>query len=247
LRLIGALGERLNRRRFLQEAGAAGLAVSGLALSGGTARAQAPSRRVECPILTYHEVPNRARFAQQVAQRLQSGYQPISLDQLYRLLSGEEVPLWGRPFLLTFDDGLRSQRTNALPVLLDWQVPAVFAVMPDWRGDRVHAYMTNDDFRVLVQDHGMEVISHTLNHATVTRERLRNPGGWQAEIVESKRRLEEIVGDDYTVQGFCYPNGAYDAPTLDLVRQHYAIALTTRPGIVQTTADLLTLRRTSIT
>jgi hypothetical protein len=147
--VIGASGARWNRRRFLQGAGAAGLAVGALALGADTARAQAPSRRVECPILTYHEVPNRARFGQQLAQRLQNGYQPISLDQIYRLLMGEDVPLWGRPFVITFDDGLRSQRTNALPVLLDWQVPAVFAVMPDWRGDRVHAYMTNEWFMPL--------------------------------------------------------------------------------------------------
>ncbi len=202
--------------------------------------------RLECPILTYHEVYDRVRFTGQLARYLQDGYQPISLDQLYRLLSGEDVPLWGRPFILTFDDGLRSPRTNALPVLRDWQVPAVFCVMPDWRGDRVHSYMTNDDFRMLVYDYGMEVISHTFNHVTLPRERVRNPGGWQAEIIRSKERLEEIVGGDYTVQGFCYPNGAYDAPTVDLVGQHYDLALTTRPGTVQTTAELLTLHRTSM-
>jgi peptidoglycan/xylan/chitin deacetylase (PgdA/CDA1 family) len=236
--------ERWSRRRLLRGAGAASLAAAGLA---GTARAQAPAVRLECPILTYHEVFNRARFTQQLAQRLRQGYQPISLDHLYGLLSGEDVPLWGQPFVLSFDDGLRSQRTNALPVLRDWQVPAVFSVMPDWRGDRVHAYMSNDDFPMLVHDYGMDVLSHTFNHVTLPRERVRNPGGWQAEIVQSKQRLEAIVGGDYEVQGFCYPNGAYDAATVDLVGQHYALALTTRPGTIQTTAELLTLHRTPMT
>jgi len=239
--------ERWSRRRLLRRAGALGLALAGWATTSGRARAQAPSVRLECPILTYHEVSNRARFTQQLAQRLQQGYQPISLDTLYRLLSGEDVPLWGQPFVLTFDDGLRSQRTNALPVLRDWQVPAVFCVMPDWRGDRVHAYMSNADFRMLVQEYGMEVVSHTFNHVALPRERVRNPGGWQAEIVQSKERLEEIVGGDYTVRGFCYPSGAYDAPTVNLVGQYYAYALTTRPGTLQATAELLILHRTSMT
>jgi peptidoglycan/xylan/chitin deacetylase (PgdA/CDA1 family) len=231
----------------LRGAGAVTAALAGLALGPRTARAQDAAVRLDCPILTFHEVASQARFTQRIAPYLQDGYQPISLDQLYRLLTGEDVPLWGKPFVISLDDSLRSQRTNALPVLRDWQVPAVFSVMPDWRGDHVHSYMSNDDFAMLVNDYGMEVISHTLNHANLPRERVRNNGDWQAEIVDSKRRLEEIVGGGYTVQGFCYPFGAYDAPTLDLVGQHYRIALTTQPGTVQTTAELLTLHRTSMT
>jgi peptidoglycan/xylan/chitin deacetylase (PgdA/CDA1 family) len=245
--VTGAHGPSWSRRRFFLGAGAVGLAATGLASSEGIARAQTAAVRLECPILTFHEVPNRARLAGPLAQYLQDGYQPISLDQLYRLLSGEDVALWGRPFLLTFDDGLRSQRTNALPVLRDWQAPGVFAMMPDWPGDHVHAYMTNDDARMLVQEYGMEVISHTLNHVSLPRERVRNFGGWEAEIVSSKRRLEEIVGGDYTVQAICYPNGAYDGPTLDLVGQYYSLGLTTQPGTLQTTAGMLTLHRTSMT
>jgi peptidoglycan/xylan/chitin deacetylase (PgdA/CDA1 family) len=245
--MAGANAKDWNRRRFFQSAGALGLAMAGLTTSASPAGAQTPAVRLECPILTFHEVSSRARFTERLAQYLRDGYQPISLDQLYRLLSGEDVPLWGRPFVLSFDDGLRSQRTNALPVLLDWQVPAVFAMMPDWPGDHVHSYMTNDDARLLVQEYGMEVISHTLNHVSLPRERVRNFGGWEAEIVNSKRRLEEIIGGDYVVQGICYPNGAYDGPTLDLVSQYYSVGLTTQPGTIQTTAGLLTLHRTSTT
>ncbi len=243
----GAAGSRrsaLSRRALL---GRAGLLVAGHLLAvRRPARAQEPPAvSLDCPILMYHEVWDRARFARQIGGYLDRGYQPISLAQLARLLD-DDVPLWGQPFLITFDDGLRSARDNALPFLADRQVPAVFAVMPDWRGDHVHTYMTNDDFQRLVHDYGMEVISHTFHHPNLVRERTRNPGSWQAQIVESRYRLEAIVGGDYTVEGFAYPFGAYDAPTVDLVAQHYRVALSTRPGTRQRSEERYILRRTSM-
>jgi hypothetical protein len=182
-----------------------------LALPSRTHAAE-PLVSAECPILTYHEVASRATFARQIRGYLERGYQPIGLGQLRRLLAGEDVGLWGKPFVITFDDGLASARDNALPFLLEWRLLAVFAVMPDWRGDRVHRYITNDDLRALVNDCGYEVISPTLHHANLVRERTRNFGSWQAQIVQSRARLEEIVGNGYQCERFCFPFGAYDGP-----------------------------------
>jgi peptidoglycan/xylan/chitin deacetylase (PgdA/CDA1 family) len=235
----------LSRRALLSRAGL----LLGASLFGfpHPTRAQESSVvKLDCPILTYHEVWDRNRFARLVGGYLDRGYQPVSLQQLARLLDGEDVPLWGQPFLITFDDGLRSARDQALPFLVQRQIPAVFAVMPDWRGDRVHSYMANDDFKRIVHDYGMEVISHTFHHPNLVRERARNQGSWQAQVVDSRYRLEEIVGDDYQVEGFCFPFGAYDAPTLDLVAKHYRVALSTRPGTVQRSDERLALRRTSM-
>lgn len=242
------MSDLVSRRALLRGAGAAGLALSAAALTGGRALAQErPSVRLDCPILTYHEVPSRTTFARQITGYLERGYQPITLRQLYALLLGEDVPLGGKPFVITLDDGLRSQKENALPFLAEWQLPAAFAAMPNWRGDGVHRYMSDDDLRMLVQDYGLEVISHTLDHAQLVRLRTRNFGSWQAEIVNSKLRLKEIVGDDYDVPGFCYPFGAFDAATIALVSQYYPLALSTRPGTVQRTEELYQLRRTSMT
>ncbi len=242
-------GTRYDRRRFLRLAGGAGVGI-GVTMAWprpSTASAQAMAAvQVECPILTYHEVRSAAGFARQITGYLERGFQPVSLGTLRQLLAGEAVALSGRPFLITFDDGLRSPWLHAVPFLREWQVPAVFAVMPDWRGDRVHSYMTSDELRALVHDYGLEVISHTLNHANLVRERARNHGGWQAEIVESRARLEAIVGDGYVVEGFCYPFGAYDRPTVELVGQHYAVALSTRRGTAQRADEGLVLRRTAV-
>ena len=239
----------LDRRAFLRWAGRAGLLTTAslFAFPRPTRAQDAAPVSVDCPILTYHETWDRARFAAQIQGYLERGYQPVSLQQLAGLLRGEEAPLWGKPFLITFDDALSSARDNALPFLLERQVPAVFCVMPDWRGDRVHRYMTNDDYQRIVHDYGMEVISHTFHHPNLVRERARNYGSWQAQIVDSRYRLEEIVGDGYAVEGFCFPFGAYDAPTLDLVAKHYAVALSTRPGTLQRSEERYTLRRTSMT
>jgi peptidoglycan/xylan/chitin deacetylase (PgdA/CDA1 family) len=235
-----------HRRDFLKLTGAVGFTLGTILHFPARAAAQQAVVRVECPILTYHEVASRATFGRQIARYLDGGYQPISVAQLGRILGGEDVPLWGKPFVITFDDGLKSQKDNALPFLVERQVPAVFAVMADWQGDRRHSYMSNDDFRRLVGDYGLEVISHTFHHTNLVRERTRNLGSWQAQIVGSRYRLEEIVGNGYQVEAFCFPFGAYDGPTLDLVGQHYGLALSTRAGTTQRSDELLTLRRTSM-
>ena len=109
----------LDRRAFLRWAGRAGLLTTAslFAFPRPTRAQDAVPVAVDCPILTYHETWDRARFARQIQGYLERGYQPVSLEQLTRLLRGEEAPLWGKPFLITFDDALRSARDNALPFL----------------------------------------------------------------------------------------------------------------------------------
>src|SRR5262249_30529366 len=179
-----------HRRDFLKLTGAVGFSLGTILHFPARAAAQQAVVRVECPILTYQEVASRATFGRQVARYLDGGYQPISVAQLSRILGGEDVPLWGKPFVIPFDDGLKRQQEHPLPFRGERQVPAVFAVMADWKGDRRHSYMSNDDFRRLVGDYGLEVISHTFHHTSLVRERTRTLGSWQAQIVGSRSRLE---------------------------------------------------------
>src|SRR5262245_45520846 len=99
--------DQLSRRAFLGLGGSTGLALATvLALPGRSHAADEPLVRVECPILTSPEVGSRATFGRQIRGYLERGYQPISLAELRRLLAGEDLGLGGKPFLITFDDGL---------------------------------------------------------------------------------------------------------------------------------------------
>lgn len=201
-------------------------------------------REVDCPIFYFHEIPNSRVFGTFVYNLLIQGWQPIKLAQLTDcLVSGYQT--WsGQPFILSFDDGRLSQKEYALPYLLNNQIPAVFAVMPNWGGDGVQRFMTNQDLREL-SDLGMEVISHTFHHPHLPRLRAINQGAWAAEIVQSRQALEDITGNP--IQAFCYPYGAYDQATVELVAQYYQVALSTRPGSMQKIDYLFLLKRTAVT
>lgn len=84
--------------------------------------------------------------------------------------------------------------------------------------------------------------AHTVHHPILTR---IPPRQAQEEIVESKHRLESIIGQE--VKGFCYPNGGRDDLN-DVIKgmvQHagYQYACTTIDGINSPDTDLYALKR----
>lgn len=78
-------------------------------------------------VLAYHTVPGRALFARQLAY-LARHYHFISLAQLEaHLFQGEALP--PRAVLLTFDDGDVSVLEHGVPVLRQYNAPAVLFVI----------------------------------------------------------------------------------------------------------------------
>jgi peptidoglycan/xylan/chitin deacetylase (PgdA/CDA1 family) len=172
---------------------------------------------------------------------LESGLTPISIEHLLAAMEGwAQVP--ARPIVLSFDDGWLIQRQEALPVLLELRLPAVFFVMPGF--DRFgQGHFSLEDIRA-VRAAGFTVASHTLNHAQLPELMESNLGAAQAEVVESRAVLErEIDGVDF----FAYPGGRFDTAAQALVRDAgYRLALSTVPGIVHTGARRFELRRVAV-
>ncbi|MEK7182571.1 MAG: polysaccharide deacetylase family protein [Patescibacteria group bacterium] len=231
--------KEITRREFLSATAGALLSLPRAELFVGK---EGEPKTTECPIFYFHEIWSSLNFNRFVMALLEEGFHPIRLSSLVTFLdTGEKRwPENKNPFIITFDDGLLTQKLNALPFLRERKIPAVFAVMPQWRGDGVHRYMTNNDFKELTEL-GMEVICHTFNHPNLPRLRLVNPGAWESEIIESKRALEDIIGRP--VEFFCYPYGAYDRATIEVVPQYYKAALSTRAGTTQRSNELSILPR----
>ncbi len=197
------------------------------------------TRSIVCPVLYTHEVVSQAVLRRFLAGLVGAGYRPTTLASIDAAMSGLADTSPGC-VLLTFDDGLLSQYQNALPVLSDLGVPAVFFVLPGF-ADGVHRYMGIRELQTLAQA-GFEVEAHTCNHPNLPRLARLNLNAFFAELQDCKRLLEDITGAP--VNYVAYPSGAYDATVLDAVaRFGYRAAFTTRASAVLSASSPFTLPR----
>jgi peptidoglycan/xylan/chitin deacetylase (PgdA/CDA1 family) len=160
------------------------------------------------------------------------------LADRFALLAPHDFVTSRRPgILLTFDDGLANNVSNALPVLAEFGAPAVLFVatqhvsdprnwLPDSRALAATMQMSGEDLRAELFD-GMSadqlrqcgahplvtVGSHTVSHprlSTCSDDELRH------ELAESRRLLAELSGQP--VDLFAYPKGDYDRRVAEAVR-----------------------------
>ena len=172
------------------------------------------------PILLYHHIGFSLQsdnvyyvspdvFDKQMNLLYQWGYQTISVELLAKAIKeGAELP--PKPILLTFDDGSETIYERALPIMQRYKFTGVSYIVRNYVG--ITGYMNTDQIRALYAS-GWEVGSHSLSHTDLTA----HPDRQMDEIVESRRRLESLLG--IPVLSFAYPFGAYDSDSLHYVHQ----------------------------
>ena len=178
-----------------------------------------------CPALLYHHVgPPLAgmppaltctpeRFERQMGFLHRRGYTAVTAGAWLAWLEGG-APLPPRPFVLTFDDGYAELAEHAFPVLRRHGFGAtVFVVTArigganDWDAARgVPRRPLLDREQILAWSReGIEFGAHTRTHPALGT---LPPAEVDAEVGESRRELEEVLGAP--VRTFAYPYG--DAP-----------------------------------
>ena len=115
---------------------------------------------------------------------------------------------------LTFDDGLRSQYTNALPALRSHSMLATFYLISGFLN--TSGYLTTAQARAL-QQAGDELGSHTVDHVNLTT---LSPSQLTYELSQSQQTLQSLFGVPIT--DFATPEGAYDAQVLAAIQTYYA-------------------------
>ena len=161
-------------------------------------------------VLCYHNVRNdqRERFARQMRH---------IADRVKCLNKRETVGWIGRPqVVVTFDDAFVGLLLNALPVTRELGIPVtIFAVtenlgdvpkwpMPEDHHDRDERTMTDMELQTVDKDSRCQVESHTATHANLTGISIQRV---REELVQSRGRLEELLGRDVTMLAF--PYGAF--------------------------------------
>lgn len=102
--------------------------------------------------------------------------------------------------------------------------------------------MTADELRRVARHPLVSVQSHTLTHPILTN---LPDDAVRREFVESKTRLEEIIGQ--RVDYFSYPNGSYSIREVEVARTAYKMAFTTDLRYIRRGDDLLALPRIEVT
>jgi peptidoglycan/xylan/chitin deacetylase (PgdA/CDA1 family) len=219
-----------------------------------------------CRILMFHDVPeSQSANFHRLLQYLLENYGVLTPREAEARLTGERVPLdRGRvPYLLTFDDGLKSNATVAGEILNHYGVKAIFFVCPDFldlpqesheqviidniNGGKIdeflpeeRRFMSWDDCRLLV-DSGHTIGAHTRSHRRLVG---LDEADQFREIVTPGQILASRLG--VPVKWFAYPFGfidCIDAPSLEIIRSHYSFCCSGLRGLNLPKTRLLTLLR----
>lgn len=197
------------------------------------------ARELTVPILMYHRIniatastPSMERrltvhprdFARQMAWLKRCGYRTVTQQELLdALLYGSS--LGPKPIMVTFDDGYRDTFFKASPVLLSLGMRATAYVVSGRISGKDPSFLTWPLLHAL-ERRGIEIGSHTVTHADLTRLSDRQA---LDELVRSRETLERRLG--HPVPWLAYPYGAYNARVVELARRaRYTLAVATRPG-----------------
>lgn len=161
---------------------------------------------------------------------------------------GRPVSLGGAAFdgspeiCVTFDDGYLDTLTNASPVLARLGLPFSVCVTPGLL-DAGRPHLNWDELKDLAEVSNCEIGAHGLTHARLDS---LDDSALARELSESRRRLEEAVGEPVTVM--TWPHGAASRRTAAAARTAgFARAACSLYGTNDSSRDARLLMRVEIT
>jgi peptidoglycan/xylan/chitin deacetylase (PgdA/CDA1 family) len=187
-------------------------------------------------------------FRMQMRSLFERGIPAVSPQ---RLLSGEGIEPGHPAVALTFDDGFANFYTEAFPALSDYNMKATVFLVPgycggvsEW-GGQPPAFRSREllDWSRIEELHraGIQFGAHTMTHpalASIPATRAH------AEILESKKRIEDRIGA--AVTAFAYPYGIESEPLREVVAEMFDVGCSTRMGYLTATSPRESLERFDI-
>ena len=226
----------------------------------GDAAGEGPRTDSELPrVLCYHGVCARPpdewsvtpRQLERHMRHLAERCRPVPLSDVVAWARGEGA-LPPRAVAVTFDDGYRDVLTEAAPILAHHGVPATAFIAPllldgyapDPSFAPTRPFLKWSQARALCQT-GFTLGSHALTHPVLARLPLAEA---RRQLVESRRRLEEVTG--LPVRHLAYPYGTRRTVSprdQALAREAgYEAAFLDMTGPIRRGADLWALPRSKV-
>jgi peptidoglycan/xylan/chitin deacetylase (PgdA/CDA1 family) len=184
------------------------------------------------PILTYHNLAERAKgrlvlaaasFREQMQYLKTNGYRVISLTDFVEFTRlNRQLPQ--KAVVLTFDDGYRSFKEFARPVLKELGFTATLFIYTDWVGAG-RAALTWNDLRELAAE-GFDVEAHTKTHGDLRRAHNETEAQYarrmQAELEQPQAQFSKYLGRRSEI--LAYPYGRWDEGLLPKVKEYGYVA-----------------------
>ncbi|MBI4242655.1 MAG: polysaccharide deacetylase family protein [Planctomycetes bacterium] len=147
------------------------------------------------------------------------GYSFTDLGSIINSLKLEKIP---KQCLITFDDGYENNIT-ALPILHEYGIKAVFFLISSKINKE--GFLSAKQINEIISE-GHSVGSHTSTHPELTS---LDPVKLKAELLDSKKELEDITGHEIT--SLAYPKGLYNAKSVEAAETcGYVTAFSTKHG-----------------
>lgn len=207
-------------------------------------------------IITYHSISDRSDpnsispkdFLQQ-AEFISKNYNISRLKQTKDILSVNNNND-NRTVIFTFDDAYLDFYETAYPILEKLSIPSTVFI-PSWYIGKYNEWdlhldkyikrpiMTSKQLIDLKKQGMVDFGSHTAHHISMTKSSISE---MEKEVKESRKELENIFGSPITM--FSYPFGHFSKITRRvLLESRYDIAVTSRWGTLNTSDNLLNLKR----
>jgi peptidoglycan/xylan/chitin deacetylase (PgdA/CDA1 family) len=157
-------------------------------------------------------------FRGQMSYLKKRGYHPLTFKEVAAEVDAGQS-LSENAVVLTFDDGYKNNYENGFPILREFGYKAVFYLVTNAVGRDNFWHNPSSEIRLPMlswgeikemQDAGMEIGSHTLNHPPLLS---LTPDEVRRELVESRDELAARLGQLPLTFANPYGNGA-DAPAI---------------------------------
>lgn len=164
------------------------------------------------PILMYHDIVTEVtspsgqvsttQFKHQIQALLDAGYTPINFIDYQAYKKGSKG-LPNKPILITFDDGYKSNYTNAYPILRDKNIEATYFIITDVVGKQTLAndHFTWEEAKEMEESGLIDIQSHTHTHPNMS---ILDNDELLIQITRSFELIENHLGPR-DIKILCYP------------------------------------------